>query len=408
MPEATTRRTRIWRNHDFRLIWAAQSLSNLGTGMSQLAYPLLMLSITGSPAQAGALAAVRALPYAIFGLPAGALSDRWPRRRVMIVCDSIRAVALLSVPFALWTHHLHPVQLYVVGFIAGTAYVFFRAAETGALPNVVAADDLTAAVSAQEVSASASGIVAAPIGGVLFGLFHGLPFLVDAVSFLGSAAALSRVHARFESSQHATPERHWSSAAVAGLVWLWRHPVLRPVALTAAALQVAISGVGLLVIVGARAAGASATAIGILLAAAGVGGVIGASTATWVRKTLGFATTLIAVAAIQTVLWVLFAVSPTEWVTGAGLVLFAATMPVFGVAVLSYQMAQTPDELRGRVGTAFGLMTWGATPIGAAAAGLLLDHLSVTSTALVFAAWTAAVAAGSAGRFSEVEANGRN
>ena len=396
MPETATRRTRIWRNRDFRLIWAAQSLSNLGTGMSQLAYPLLMLAITGSPAQAGALAAVRALPYAIFGLPAGALTDRWPRRRVMIVCDSIRAVALLCVPIALWTHLLHPVQLYVVGFVAGTAYVFFSAAEAGALPNLVAADDLSAAVSAQEVSASASGIVASPIGGVLFGLFHGLPFLVDAVSFAGSAAALSAVRTRFESRHHAEPERHIRSDVLAGLTWLWRHPVLRPVALTAGALQIAISGVGLLVIVGARADGASSTVIGVLLAAAGVGGVIGASTATRVRQRLGFAPTLIAVAATQTILWVLFAVSPTEWMTGAVLVLFAATMPIFGVAVLSYQMAQTPDELRGRVGTAFGLMTWGATPIGAAAAGLLLDHLSVTSTALLFAAWTAAVAAGSA------------
>src|SRR3954452_24151624 len=91
----------IWRNRDFVLIWSAQSLSDLGTGLSQLAYPLLMLAIAGSPAQAWSAAAVCALPYVLFGLPAGPLTDRWNRRRVMIACDAIRAVAMLSVPLAL-------------------------------------------------------------------------------------------------------------------------------------------------------------------------------------------------------------------------------------------------------------------------------------------------------------------
>src|SRR3954454_817149 len=114
----------IWRNRDFVLIWSAQSLSDLGTGLSQLAYPLLMLAITGSPAQAGALAAVRALPYVLFGLPAGALTDRWNRRRVMIACDAIRAVAMLSVPLALLADRMSAGQLYVVAAVSGTAYVF--------------------------------------------------------------------------------------------------------------------------------------------------------------------------------------------------------------------------------------------------------------------------------------------
>lgn len=91
----------VWRSRDFRLIWSAQSLSDLGSGLSQLAYPLLMLAITQSPVQAGALGAARALPYLLLGLPAGALTDRWNRRRVMILCDSVRAVTMLSVPVAL-------------------------------------------------------------------------------------------------------------------------------------------------------------------------------------------------------------------------------------------------------------------------------------------------------------------
>ena len=344
MTETASPRVRIWRNRDFRLIWAAQSMSDLGSGISQLAYPLLILAITHSPAQAGALAAVRALPYAIFGLPAGALTDRLNRRHVMIVCDVVRALALLSVPVALWRGHLQPAQLFIVGFVAGTAYVFFSAAEAGALPNVVAADDLTVAVSAQEFSASTSGILASPIGGAIFGISHSLPFLADAASFVGSATALNAVRTRFESAELAEHQDRMKSGVVAGLRWLWRHPILRPVSLAAGGLQIAISGVGLLVIVGARASGASSTEIGVLLATVGVGGVAGSVVASRIRRRLGFVPTLVTVAAVQAVLWIVLAFSQAKWSTGAALLLFAATMPVFGVAVLSFQMAETPDS----------------------------------------------------------------
>ena len=93
--------TSVWRVRDFRLVWAAQTLSSFGNGISQLAYPLLMLALTGSATAAGALAAVRAVPYLVPGLPAGALVDRWDRRRTMVLCDLGRAVNMATVPVAL-------------------------------------------------------------------------------------------------------------------------------------------------------------------------------------------------------------------------------------------------------------------------------------------------------------------
>src|SRR5689334_24612946 len=116
----------VWRNRDFTLIWAGQTFSDLGTGVSQLAYPLVMLAVTHSPAQAGVLAAVRGLPYLLFGLLAGALADRWRRKRVMIVCELGNMVTVGSIPLALWLGHLTAAQLYVTGFLAGTFYVFFN------------------------------------------------------------------------------------------------------------------------------------------------------------------------------------------------------------------------------------------------------------------------------------------
>src|ERR1700682_4772791 len=91
----------LYRNRDYMLLWSGQVISVIGTGASQIVYPLLILALTHSPAAAGAAGALGSLPYIIFSLPAGALIDRWYRKRVMILCDIGRALTLGSIPLAL-------------------------------------------------------------------------------------------------------------------------------------------------------------------------------------------------------------------------------------------------------------------------------------------------------------------
>src|SRR2546429_3147542 len=104
----------LWLNRDYMLLWSGQLVSNIGTQVSQLAFPLLILALTHSPALAGIAAALRALPYLIFSLPAGALIDRWDRKRVMIICDAGRALALGSIPVALLFGWLSIAQILIV------------------------------------------------------------------------------------------------------------------------------------------------------------------------------------------------------------------------------------------------------------------------------------------------------
>src|SRR5215469_3681604 len=94
----------LWRNRDYLLLWSGQAVSLLGSEASQLALPLLILSLTQSPAQAGIAGALRSLAYLLLGLPAGALIDRWDRKCTMILCDGGRALALGSIPLALALH----------------------------------------------------------------------------------------------------------------------------------------------------------------------------------------------------------------------------------------------------------------------------------------------------------------
>src|SRR5512147_2405277 len=112
-------RRSLWRNQAYMLLWSGQVVSAVGTQVSDLALPLLVLYLTGSPAQAGLVGAMSALPYVVFCLPAGALVDRWDRKRTMILCDTIRALSLGSLPLAYALGFLSLLQIYLVALIEG-------------------------------------------------------------------------------------------------------------------------------------------------------------------------------------------------------------------------------------------------------------------------------------------------
>src|SRR6266567_753068 len=114
----------LWRNLDYMLLLSGQTISGFGTQASQLAFPLLMLALTHSPVQASIISGLRLVPYIILGLPAGAWVDRVDRKRLMIFCDIMRALALGSIPFAYSIGHLTPIQLHVTSLIEGSLYVF--------------------------------------------------------------------------------------------------------------------------------------------------------------------------------------------------------------------------------------------------------------------------------------------
>lgn len=384
------------RNREFRLVWLADTVSSLGNGVSQLAYPLLMLAITGSPLAAGVLSVTRALPYVMLGLPAGALVDRWNRRHVMIICDLVRAVSMFTIPAALIWGVLGPAQLYVASFVGGTAYVFFNASQGACLPHVVPETRLTRAVSAQETAESVTSVVASPIGGALLQLLRGLPFLLDAVSFLVSAACFFMVRNDFrsqpdEDAAYAAPQS-WRRGISAGVEWMWRNKTLRMIGITAAGLQLAISGVSLVAIVIARDGGASSGAIGITFSAIGIGGAIGAAVAPKITNKLGTGGTILVVLWVHAIVWVLLAFTAHLVVIAGALSLFTLTMPWFGIAAYSYLLKTTPDDLRGRVGTAFNLLLWIATPLSGAIVGYLLEITAPRTVSLLVAAWIAFIA----------------
>lgn len=389
--QATVRPRSLWRNRDYLLLWSGQAISLIGTQVSQLAFPLLILALTHSPFQAGIAGTLKALPYLVLSLPAGALVDRWNRKRVMILCDSGRALALGSIPLALVLGHLTFIQIYLVALIEGTLYVFFNLARVSCLPHVVTPAQLPAAVASNETTTNLGYLLGPSLGGLLYGLGRMVPFLVDALSYLASVLSLRLIRTEFQEVRAASSSRLWE-AIREGLIWLWHHPLIRLLALLTAIGNLADFGVGLTVIVLAQQQHASSFGIGLMVACGGVGGILGSLVANVVQHHGTLRQILVGVHWVWGLLLCCIALAPNPWIIGILLGLIELVVSIALVALSSYRLATIPDALRGRVTSVYNLLIITGQPLGLTLAGVLTQAIHPAPTMLLFAGIALALA----------------
>jgi MFS family permease len=382
---------RLWSNRDWVLLWSGQLVSVVGTQVSQLAYPLLMLALTDSPAQAGFLSAARTIPYLLLGLPAGALVDRWDRKRVMIVCDAGRALALGSIPLALAFGWLTLAQLYVVALVEGMLNVFFNLAETAALTRVVSREQIPSATTLNEVTLSTGSMLGPALGGLIFAIGQGFAFLVDAVSYAVSVVSVWFIHSDLSAPRSANASRLLDDIRE-GIVWLWRQSLMRFLAFVVGGTVLIESGYMLVVIILAQQMDASSIAVGLILGAGGVGSIVGAVLSGPAMRQLTFGQIAMGVHWIWALLLPLYAIAPTPLALAAITAAAYGVTPIFFVAQYSYRLARIPNELQGRVNGVFRLLLFGGQPLGLALAGLLSQSIGPVRTVLVFSALLLALA----------------
>lgn len=389
----TTRKrpTSLWRNLDYMLLWSGQTISTIGTEVSTLAFPLLILALTGSPAQAGFAGALRAFPYLVFSLPAGALIDRWDRKRVMILCDSGRALSMASIPVALALGHVTILQLYLVSLTEGTLFVFFNLAEVACLPRVVEKEQLPAASAQHEVTFGITSLVGPSLGGALYSVARMLPFLADAISYGASVGSLFLIKTKFQQERVNAARNLWVEIRE-GLVWLWRQPLIRFMAILTGGFNLILSGFALVIIVLAQHQHASSFTIGLIFAAGGIGALVGAFCAPFLQKRLTFAQAIIGTTCLMVVAILLYAIAPNALALGIISALNYALGPIYNVVQFSYRLALIPDALQGRVNSVFRLIAFGGQPLGLALTGLLIQTVGVISTILVCTAGMAVFA----------------
>ncbi|BCL81379.1 MFS transporter [Ktedonobacteria bacterium brp13] len=372
----------LWHNRDYLLLWSGQLISSIGTQISQLAFPLLVLAITFSPAQAGIVGALRGLPFAVLCLPAGALVDRWDRRKVMLLCDTGRAIALGSIPVALWLGRLSFIQLGLVALVEGTFFTFFSLSEAACLPCVVSQEQLPAATAQNQAIDSISWLLGPLLGGVLYGLGRAVPFLLDTISYACSVLGLFFMRTKFQEERAQTP-RQIRKEIGEGLVWLWHTPVLRFLALLYLGLGTPVYGYALILIILAQGLHATPFVIGAIFASSGMGSIAGSFLVTPLQKRITFGRLIIWSAWIWAISWLAFAIAPNPLILGVAVAVSFIIVPIFNATQFSYRLIVTPDHLQGRVNSIFRLVAFGGQPLSLLITGLLIQWIGPTWAVVV-------------------------
>jgi predicted MFS family arabinose efflux permease len=323
-------------------------------------------------------------------LPAGALVDRWNRKRIMLVADAARALALGSIGVVLAIGSLPFAQIVAVAFVEGVAFVFFSLAETAALPQIVPKEQLPTAVAQNQARVQGADLVGQPLGGALFGVSRLLPFVADAVSYAVSFVSLLFVRPAFQEERAPTRTRLRADIAE-GVAWLWRMPFLRTTIFLVAGSNFAFNAIYLAMIVRARDLGASSSAIGLMLAFSGAGALLGSAVAPWAQRKVHPKFVVIGSFWIWAIAAFILPIPHNPFVLGAVWGLAGLFGPVFNVTLASYRYALVPDRLLARVGSAALVVAWGAVPLGTLAAGFLLESIGAVKTIVVLAVVMAAV-----------------
>ncbi len=385
------RQVPLRRNKGFRMLWIGQLLSDTGTQIGSLAYPLLILALTHSAVLAGVVGTARAITLLCLQLPAGALSDRFDRRLTMIICDALRA-ALLALLGILIVLHLAswPVVL-VVSLIESGAGAIFGPSAAAALPGIVPDGQLEQAGAATEARTYGASLAGPALGGVLFVVGRAVPFLADAVSYAVSFGTVSRIRGRFRPKKAAERKSLWREVAD-GLQLVWQVPILRAVVITAPLVNFAFTGVIFTITLALRQHGTSTAVIGLAQAAIAAGGLLGAVVAPRLqgRMRLGtLATTITLAAALLFGAAALLIPSP---LVAAPVALAFLLAPAVNAALFAVTLRSAPEEMRGRVINTVVMATTALATLAPLTAGLLVQHVSGAWAVGAFAATAAAAA----------------
>lgn len=366
---------------EFRKLWAASAASNLGDGVALVAAPLLAATLTGDPALVAGLALAQRVPWLIFPLFSGALADRIDRRRAMVGVALCRAGLIGALGAAVLLDLASLVLLYVVFFLLSTGETLFDTAAATVLPTVVRREALT------EANARLSGTVSAanqflgpPLGGALFALAAALPFLAGAGGLAVAAALIAALRGNFAVARVGDAPPDLRTEIAAGLRWLWRHRLLRTLALTLAALNITlVAQVSIMVLFARERLGLGPTGFGVLLTAYGLGGLLGSVIAGRVIGWLGVSRVLRLAVVIEAAVPAAIALSGHALLVGAALAIFGCHSTVWGAVLTALRQELTPDRLRGRVESAYRLLEYGGAAPGALLGGLLAAHFGLTA-----------------------------
>ena len=364
---------------DFRKIWPAAIISNLGDGAMLAAGPLLVASITSEPAAVGAAAFVQQLAWLLFALFSGALVDRLDRRLMVVAADIFRAMVLAALGSAVLLGTAPLWAVYVSLFLLGTAETLADNASGALLVNAVPKAHLDRANSRLFASGTVlQQLGGPPLGALLFAVGAGTPLVFDAVTFAAAAALIAKVAVR-------PPLPEPSGTALwrevrEGVHWLWHHAGVRTLACSILVMNITFCAAFATWVLYARERlGLTDTQFGVLLAVGAIGGVFGMPTYHLLEPRVGSLTLLRAGLVIETTVHLILALTRSPWVAGVTMAVFGVHAVVWGIVSTTARQLATPDSLMGRVNSVYLLASVGGAAIGSALGGVLAQHFGLAA-----------------------------
>ncbi|MFC7547178.1 MFS transporter [Plantactinospora sp. GCM10030261] len=366
---------------------ASTGISVTGDGAFIAAAPLLAVTLTRDPVAVASVTAAFYIPWLVFGLPAGALVDRWPRRTVMVAADLARAAVLAFLVAALAAGYLALPILLAAVLVVGVAQCFFDSAAQASIPALVGRDKETLThVNGRYWALDTVGrsLLGPPLGSLSFAVNRGLPFVADAVSFVLSAMFVRRLPVIPAADG---PHERIGTAIRAGLRHLLRTRDLRVLAVSMGAYNFGWNmAMGTFVLYAADVLSLPSAFYGVLLAVSAVGGVVAGWRAQFLTRRTSYRQTMAVAHLVQGAAWLGIALAGNVWATAVLLAALGAGSALSSVAVGSARQAMTPDHLLGRVVSAFRLFGLGAAGIGALVGGGIASGFGLTATLIAASA----------------------
>ncbi|WP_017583981.1 MFS transporter [Nocardiopsis valliformis] len=382
------------RNQDFQTLWTSRFFAGLGKESGEVAYPLLMLLLAGSAAQAGFVGAAQVATAMITAVLGGSLADRADRRTLLLICDLGRLVLLVAFAGMLFGGHA-TVPLVICVAVASSALMgISNPVAMAAIKQLVPSSQMASAAAQNQIRFFTTTALGAPVAGFFFSLGRAFPFLAEAVCYLVSTALILRIRRPMQAQRGSEPERLSLRGAVSGFVLLARHPILRPMMLWIVGFNIAFTQTGafLALIATADDRGASNFMIGLTVSLAGAGGLAGALVAGAVIRLVRPTAIFLFTAWSAPVCALALLAAPGVLSLGLIVGCVFAAVPCVNAVFYGYVATSVPDRLQGRALGAVTFMSLLSQPIGILSIGLLFDLAGPTMVFLMMAAVSALAA----------------
>ncbi|WP_082711683.1 MFS transporter [Burkholderia singularis] len=367
----------------FGLLWLAHGTSAVGSQISQVVIPLFAVqNLHFSAIQLGFLLSLEGLPTVLFGLFAGVLVDRMPRRRLLIACDIARFAILLLVPLLYWLDLLHAFSLYAVAFTVSSLSVFFDTAFWSYVPTVIEKSELSQGNSRLAMTQSVAETIGPSVAGSIMSLI-GAPgaILLDALSYLWSFLLICFVRHESEKNTAAAVGERFFPALKKGLVFVLTNRLLVLIALGGVIWHIAYFALlpGLYLWL-QKTVGASATQIGIVLSCLGIGAAVSAPLTPMLRRRMGPLPVLASMQLVSVISILAIPLAKSSAlvdlaIAGGALAVMGGTSTIASIMQMTLRQEVTPEPLLGRMTSAIRLIVWGAMPVGALIGGALFGAM---------------------------------